>query len=133
MELALLVYGISLLTGISLILAMGCFLGAVGVFCMLTFASISASTAKEYSRPESDKYKRAEATIAKNDKIAKQLATFAIVCSVFLVLVPSEKTAWLMVGAYATQKIVTTPEMQATGNKVITIINNKLDEYIEKK
>jgi hypothetical protein len=36
-----------------------------------------------------------------------------------------------MVGAYATQKVAENEKVQETGQKVLSIINNKLDSYVE--
>jgi hypothetical protein len=36
-----------------------------------------------------------------------------------------------MVGAYATQKIAENDKVQETGSKVLAVINQKLDTYIE--
>lgn len=56
------------------------------------------------------------------------LSLYAVVVGIF---VPTQKTAWMMVGAYAAQKAVESPAMQETSGKVITIINQKLDSFIE--
>lgn len=56
------------------------------------------------------------------------LALYVVVVGIF---VPTQKTAWMMVGAYAAQKVVESPAMQETSGKVITIINQKLDSFIE--
>lgn len=56
------------------------------------------------------------------------LALYVVVVGIF---VPTQKTAWMMVGAYTAQKVVESPAMQETSGKVITIINQKLDSFIE--
>lgn len=131
MELALLVYGISVLSGVGVLLTIACILSAIGVFILLTFANIEPDSAKEYSRPDSSKYQEAVATIKRNIRIAKRLAIVAVVCSVLLVLIPKEKTAWLMVGAYAVQQVASNPATRETSDKVVKLINKKLDEYIK--
>ena len=45
--------------------------------------------------------------------------------------IPNEKTAYVMVAAYATQKIAQNPATEEIGGKVLTIINQKLDSYID--
>ena len=56
------------------------------------------------------------------------LALYVVVVGIF---VPTQKTAWMMVGAYTAQKVVESPALQETSGKVITIINQKLDSFIE--
>lgn len=45
--------------------------------------------------------------------------------------IPSEKTAYLMVGAYATQKIAEAPKTQELGAEVLKIIELKIKYYSE--
>jgi hypothetical protein len=47
------------------------------------------------------------------------------------VLLPSEKTAYTMVAAYAAQKVAENDKVQQMSGKVLTIIEQKLDGYIE--
>jgi beta-lactamase regulating signal transducer with metallopeptidase domain len=47
------------------------------------------------------------------------------------VLLPSEKTSYTMAGAYVAQKVVEDPRSAEIGNKVVKIINQRLDSYIE--
>ena len=54
-----------------------------------------------------------------------------IVASLIQVFIPSQKTAYTMVGAYAAQKVAQDDRVQETGSKVMTIINQKLDKYID--
>lgn len=57
----------------------------------------------------------------------------AMFISILLVLTPSTKTAYMMVGAYATQKMVEAPETKQITGKIITIINDKLDQEMQRK
>lgn len=45
------------------------------------------------------------------------------------VFVPTERTAYTMVGAYAAQKIATDPTVARLNSKVIELIERKIDEY----
>lgn len=54
-----------------------------------------------------------------------------IPCTLVLTFLPTEKTAYVMVGAYATQKVAQSGVVQETGGKVLTIINQKLDTYVQ--
>jgi len=55
------------------------------------------------------------------------------VCSLFLVFIPAKKTMYLMVGAYAVERVVETPEAKEFGSKLLKVVNSKLDEMIEKE
>lgn len=46
-------------------------------------------------------------------------------------LIPSEKTLYLMMGAKTTQAIVSNPKIQETGGKVMELINKKLEWLAE--
>lgn len=52
-----------------------------------------------------------------------------IVGLVLAIALPSEKTAYTMVGAYAAQKIAESPDTQEIAKDVISIINSKIKEY----
>ena len=51
----------------------------------------------------------------------------ALLTSCTKAILPSEKTLYLMGGAYATQAVV----QSETADKVLKIVNSKLDEYLE--
>lgn len=55
----------------------------------------------------------------------------AVVCFWALILLPSERTAYTMVGAYAAQKVSENEKVQQMSGKVLTIIEQKLDSYID--
>lgn len=60
---------------------------------------------------------------------------FAAIASILLsVLTPTEKTAWIMVGAYATQEIATTvynnDRARELGDKTLKIIEAKMDSVL---
>lgn len=50
--------------------------------------------------------------------------------SFVLVILPSEKTAYIMVGAYAAQQLTQNSEVQKLSGKVLTIIEQQMDKYI---
>jgi hypothetical protein len=54
-----------------------------------------------------------------------------IISAWVVILIPTEKTAYTMVGAYAAQKVAENDKVQAMSGKVLTIIEQKLDSYIE--
>lgn len=45
-------------------------------------------------------------------------------------LLPSERTAYVMVGAYAAQRVAEDPKVQQMSGKVLRVIELKLDEYV---
>ena len=51
----------------------------------------------------------------------------------FIVVLPSKKTAYMMVGAYAAQKVVQSPDVVGIYSRIIRLVEAKLDEAIEKK
>lgn len=57
-------------------------------------------------------------------KIAKWVF---ILSTVFTIIIPSEKTIYLMLGAHGVEKLAESE----IGNKVYTILNQKLDEYLK--
>lgn len=58
------------------------------------------------------------------------ICTVIAIFSMFIVIfLPSEKTAYTMVAAYATQKIVEAPETKEIAKDVLTIINSKVKQY----
>lgn len=128
MDLALLVYGISVLGNISPALGILLFVSffAFGITLIYRLAGLSIESwdsqttikRKMDARPAVDKW------------IKRIFAVFAI-STVLMVIIPSEKTAYMMVGAYATQKIAENDKVQQTGQKVLTLIEQKLDTYID--
>jgi hypothetical protein len=117
MDLALLVYAISLLHGIGAFftaLIMGC--GAVGIGNFIYWI---------------DSYSPSEEKVAGIRKRLWKAFWVAIVSAWVLILLPTEKTAYTMVGAYAAQKVAENDKVQAMSGKVLTIIEQKLDAYID--
>ena len=114
MELALLVYVISLLKPIGIAIGISTFI--VGVVALLWWIGWLAT--RDY-RPD--------------DQVSSKMPRRWTIATVLLILVssvfPSEKTAYLMVGAYATQKIAEAPKTQELGAEVLKIIELKIKHY----
>lgn len=137
MDLALLVYGISLLT------AFGSFITFVASMCILiTIISTFIYVYHTLERPSDYDYKYGGIDKKVLDKqwserkewsktIIKIFAPLFFVVAIIGILLPSEKTAYVMVGAYTAQKVAENPEVQKLSGKVLTIIENKLDSYID--
>lgn len=110
MELALLVYVISLLPSIGLALALSAILGPL--VCFLVWMSWSEGFFETRFWPV--------------------VFTVAWLSSIlFSILIPTEKTAYLMVGAYATQKIAEAPKTKELGADVLKIIESKIKFYAD--
>jgi hypothetical protein len=120
MELALLVYVIGLISPIHAILLTIIFLTG-GVFSVSLISKLSAFAAYEH-----------ESYHAKVNYYLKRSGWILLALVLFNTAIPSEKTAYTMVGAYTAQKIATSEKANEVGTKVYTIINQKLDGYIEK-
>ena len=112
MDLALLVYGISLLEKFQFFFGMGLF-----ILFVVGFASLLLTTDGTV-KPDTAR------------KVLKRCAITAVCFAFILTILPNEKTAYTMVGAYAAQKIAQDVRTQEVGSKVLTIINQKLDGYI---
>jgi len=120
MDLALLVYSISLLHGI------GTFF-----FSLMAITVIIAVGNCVYWMDVSsydDKYEKKLVGI--KSRLWKAFWV-GVVCAWALILLPSEKTAYTMVGAYAAQKVAENDKVQQMSGKVLTIIEQKLDGFIE--
>lgn len=117
MDLALLVYLISLLHGIGVF-----FLGLIvlGVFAILANGIYYV----DYCNNGTDLAKRTVARMWKAFWVA-------VIAAWVLILIPSEKTAYTMVGAYAAQKVAENDKVQQMSGKVLAIIEQKLDGYID--
>ncbi len=59
------------------------------------------------------------------------IGTTIIVLITTATLLPSERTAYLMVGAYAAQRVAEDPKVQQISSKVLKAIELKIDGYIE--
>lgn len=114
MDLALLVYGISVLTQFSVILIIA------AAVVVVSFVVSAMAYCGAYNKEEiiAAKYWWKCSTIA-----------LAIVVPL-LVITPSEKTMYTMVAAYAAQKVAEDPKVQQLSGKVLLLVEGKLDGYI---
>lgn len=127
MELALLVYAISVLPNLATLAGLVCLIGLpiLLVLLLLLFIELEPSL---YDTKEGAEYKLKKRKTCV--KWSRAIGVVIAISAVFAALLPSEKTAYIMVGAYATQKIAENVQVQETGRKVLTIIDQKLDQYI---
>lgn len=128
MDLALLVYGISILQPLGTVLV------AIAVICCLSILGLMFYRMAECSI---DSYNNQQQIDRKKENAAWAMGRvgFAfkilIPVAVAVILLPTPKTAYIMVGAYAAQKVVENKSVQETSGKVLTLINQKLDAYID--
>jgi hypothetical protein len=66
-----------------------------------------------------------------NPPYFKTVVGVTLVSMALLVFLPSTKTAYLMIGAYAGQKVVESPEVQELSGDILKIIKSKVKEYAE--
>jgi hypothetical protein len=132
MDLALLVYGISLITSIGSFLAVLIVVSLIIIFCSAVYFAVSQSDINcSWNRNRDGTLIESIVNTRKTMKKVFKIALITLGISSFVaILIPSEKTAYIMVGAYATQKVAENEKVQETGQKVLSIINNKLDSYV---
>lgn len=134
MDLALLVYAISLLNPISGFMHVGIFITGI-----LAIGTIFASCTWRFDSSEYSWNCNKDGTVKESvlatrkfvERCAKWALALCIVFSIFSIFIPKEKTAYMMVGAYTAQKIAQDPKVEQVGAKVLTIINQKLDQYVD--
>jgi len=128
MELALLVYVISLLPKISgflLALTVG-----TGALCAgFTLYRVAELPIHSWDGEGTRKEKEKNQPFA--EKWMKRFGIIALIIGAINIAIPSERTAYMMVGAYTAQTVAQNEKVQETGKKVIDLINQKLDTYIE--
>ena len=117
MDLALLVYAISTLEGIKAIT--GSLVGLSALICLALFIYMG------------DQYGDDNKNKAWAWKRIKLWFSSCLFCLFVFVMLPTQKTAYTMVGAYAAQKVAENEKVQQLSGKVLTIIEQKLDDYIE--
>ncbi len=128
MELVWLVYGISLLENMIPLLGMICTVSVVGLITSIIY-SIEMNPQRYDSKIELE-WKVIKKARAK--KIITRMTWARVISSVLLVVIPSKKTIYVMLGAYAAQKLSENEDVKTIGGKVYTIINSELDEYFDK-
>ena len=62
----------------------------------------------------------------------KKVIAALVTSLVVIIIVPSEKTMYLMAGAYATQKVAEAPATKELADKIFVIINDKLNSMVKK-
>lgn len=134
MDLALLIYGISLLEGFRVLFGLIITFSLMILIGSGIFSCTWRFDSTEYSW-NLNKDGTVKEKVLAGRRLGEKLFKYSIVVSFiagFLnIMLPSERTAYMMVGAYATQKVAENEKVQQTGKKVLTLIEQKLDSYIE--
>jgi len=128
MDLALLVYGISILHSIQPVLGITIGFTILSLIITVMYRLIGLNI--ESWDSESTKKRKLEDRVAP-DKWIKRFFCILAGAVLLSVVIPNERTAYMMVGAYATQKVAENDKVQETGKKVLTLIEQKLDSYID--
>lgn len=115
MELALFVYLAGVLTQFKI--ALGVLVGAV-LFYGLIY-TINWDMDRDMGRP----------SVPYN----KKWIGIGIALIISLAIIPSERVAYTMAGAYAAQKVVEHPSTEEVGRKVLDVINMELDNHLKEK
>lgn len=127
MDLALLVYGINVLGKISIVLGLVIAFGTAIAGVSMMVRIFHARETWDSKADEQIKQGRRETSMT----IFKYAGIAVIVSAVLNILLPSERTAYVMVGAYAAQKVAENDKVQQMSSKVLTVIEQKLDGYIQ--
>ena len=134
MDLALLVYAISLIGDLKYFVVLVSFALAITVAVTGIYTASWYFGGYEYSW-DLKRDGTLKDQIQKSRDSFKNIFTKSIpwlALSVFVgFIIPSEKTAYTMVGAYAAQKIAQDDRTVEVSGKVLTIINQKLDSFVE--
>lgn len=112
MDLAILVYAISILKPLSIIFTFMIIISMMMLFITLMFYM-------------SDYYIKDTTFISTR----RYCITGLFIAAIGVIFIPSERTAYMMVGAYAAQKIATDPTVARINEKVVKLIERKIDEY----
>jgi hypothetical protein len=60
----------------------------------------------------------------------KRFVSYAVIAAACAILIPSQRTAYMMAAGYVTQAIAESPAAAEIGNKVLRLINVRLDTMI---
>ncbi len=132
MTLALIVYLIYSISAIHLFLKIGLFITIITLF-VTSCIRLAREDYFWHLNPDGTLKDEVISFRKMIDNSIKYSFVTAIVMSIFITIIPSERTAWMMVGAYTGQKIAENEKVQQLSGKVVTIIENKLDDYINEQ
>ncbi len=127
MDLALLVYGINVLGKLGVVLGLATGFGAIVLIISTLVRVFHTKETWDSQRDEQIKQGRRESSVT----VMKYAGSIVVLSVLLNVVLPNEKTAYTMVAAYAAQKVSENDKVQQMSGKVLTIIEQKLDGYIE--
>ena len=113
MELALLVYFASVVGSVSILLGFSAYM----LFCISVAFIITLLTVDIGLKKKSILIKSIKWTVP-----------FAVIFALLSVLLPTERTVYLMTAAYATQTIAQNDRVQKIGSDVLEVVEKKLSE-----
>lgn len=111
MDLALLVYAISILKPLNVTFSLLAMLTTVVLGIVIIVNSTDDLLPKTFT------------------SIRRWCLSIFVVSGIGVVFIPSERTAYMMVGAYTAQRIATDPVVARLNDKVVKLIENKIDSY----
>ena len=134
MDLALLVYAISLLEKFQVFF--GFVIGTTAVIAIgsLIYTLDAGSGGYEYSWNLNKDGTLKDSVLTKRATVKKALKwsiVGVVISSLIQIMIPSERTAYTMVGAYAAQKVVENEKVAQMSGKVLKVIEQKLDSYVD--
>ena len=128
MELALLVYFASVVGSISTLLGMSSavlFAVSTAFIVTLLFGNLGVKKYSYDTDQELDNELKIKKIIVKS---VKWTIPLTIIFSLLSVLLPTERTVYLMTAAYATQTIAQNDRVQKIGSDVLEVVEKKLSE-----
>lgn len=123
MELYIVVYLISLLTPLNTLLWLTLTFSLISIF--VTVLQITDYNNNVYG------VSNKEAKLKFHRLWRNFFLVLTIVLALFLTVLPDEKTAYTMAGAYAVQRVAETDQAKELGQKVFKVLNSKLDQYVD--
>ena len=128
MELALLVYFASVVGSISTFLWLFSFvLLVISMVFVIILLTGDLGIKKRYGETEEElnNQLKIKSTLTKS---VKWTIPFAVIFALISVLLPTERTVYLMTAAYATQTIAQNDRVQKIGSDVLEVVEKKLSE-----
>ena len=128
MELALLVWFASVVDGISILLWLSSFMLLVVSVVFVSTLLAGNLGVKKYSLDTDQKIENELKIKSILTKSVKWTIPLTIVFALLSVLLPTERTVYLMTAAYATQTIAKNDRVQKIGSDVLEVVEKKLSE-----
>ena len=128
MELALLVYFASVVGGVSTLLGISSAILFLVSTVFIIILLVGKLGVKEYSYDTEEELENGLKIKKVLIKSVKWTIPFAVIFALLSVLLPTERTVYLMTAAYATQTIAQNDRVQKIGSDVLEVVEKKLSE-----